>query len=158
MRYNDYIPFKYTMNFGEYMKITREIDYAFRIMNCLAENSGTPAIKGINAPAISFATGIPVKFTLKILNKLKSNALVRSFKGSSGGFALNRDPSEITLLDILEAIDGPVVINSCLEDNCDCSRIGFDKKNCFYYHVFGEINRSISDRLRSITLDRAIHK
>ncbi len=156
MRYNDNIPFKYTIDSGDQMKITRETDYAFRIMNCLAENSGVTVINGINAPAISCATSVPVKFTLKILNKLKSNALVRSFKGSSGGFALARDPSEITLLDIVAAIDGPVVINNCLEENCDCSRTGFDKRNCFYFHVFDDINRSITDKLRSISLDKAM--
>ena len=144
------------MNFGDNMKITREIDYAFRIMNCLAENFGSPVINGINAHAISYATCVPVKFTLKILNKLKSNSLVRSFKGSSGGFELKKNPSEITLLDIIEAVDGPIIINSCLEENRECSRTDFNKKNCFYYHVFDDISRSISDKLRKITLDRTI--
>lgn len=146
------------MKFGDIMKITREIDYALRIMNRLAENCHMPVLKGINASAISDATCVPVKFTFKILRKLKTDGLVRSFKGSGGGFALAKNPSEINLLDIMEAIDGPITINNCLDERCECSRIDFNKKNCFYYHVFDDINEMIAEKLRKVTLDSAMNK
>ncbi len=140
------------------MKITREIDYALRIMNCLAENFHMPVLNGINAPSISDATCVPAKFTLKILRKLKTDGLVKSFKGSGGGFALAKKPSEINLLEIMEAIDGPIIIINCLDVKVECSRIDFNKKNCFYYHVFDDINETIAEKLRKITLDSAVNK
>lgn len=140
------------------MKITREIDYALRIMNRLAENCPMPALNGINAAAISDATCVPVKFTFKILRKLKTDGLVQSFKGSGGGFALAKKPSEINLLDIMEAIDGPITINNCLDESCECSRTDFNKKNCFYYHIFDDINEMIAEKLRKVTLDSAMNK
>ena len=73
------------------MKITREIDYALRIMNRLAENCSMPVLNGINAPAISDATCVPVKFTLKILRKLKTDGLVQSFKESAEVFGYGKE-------------------------------------------------------------------
>lgn len=139
------------------MRITREIDYALRIMNRLAESERIPARNGINAAAISDAICVPVKFTLKILRKLQSGSLVRSFKGAGGGYALAKAPSEVSLLDIMEAIDGPITINNCLDEGCECSRPDFDKKACFYYHIFDEINEMIAEKLRKVTLDNAVN-
>ena len=61
------------------MKITREIDYALRIMHYLGESRCLPGQNRINAAAISDAICVSVRFTLKILHKLQSEGLVRSF-------------------------------------------------------------------------------
>ncbi len=139
------------------MKITREIDYALRIMDFLAKKNNPLTSKGINAPAISDKTNVQVKFALKILRKLKIAGLVDSFKGSCGGYSLAKKPSEIKLLDIIEAIDGPVLINNCLDESSECSRFDLNKKNCFYYHIFDDINEMIAEKLSKITLESAVN-
>jgi len=134
------------------MKITRETDYALRIMQTLSADKKAGG-GGINAPTISENNGIPPKFTLKILRKLQTSGLVRSFKGAGGGYALAKEPKDITLLDIVESVDGPVTIHHCLDGGCTCSKADFDKNACFYHHLFDEINDSIAGKLRGITLD-----
>ena len=134
------------------MKITRETDYALRIMDCLAQIHYEAKKNGINASSISDRTSVPRKFSLKILGKLKACELVRSFKGSSGGFALAKKPSEINLLDIIVAIEGPVAVNNCLDEDYRC----IYRQRCFYHDVFKDINDTITDKLRNITLDSAI--
>ncbi|MDD4774576.1 MAG: Rrf2 family transcriptional regulator [Eubacteriales bacterium] len=99
------------------MKITRETDYALRIMRCLAQHNHKSISNGINVSSISDMISAPRKFSLKILGKLRSGGFVKSFKGSGGGFALAKKPSEINLLDIIVAIDGPVAINETIIEN-----------------------------------------
>jgi Rrf2 family protein len=140
------------------MKITREIDYALRIMSQLAAIDRTKVINGINAASISANISVSFKFTLKILSKLKSGGLVRSFKGAGGGYELTKKPSEINLLDIIEAVDGPIAINNCLDENCNCSRTDYDKNSCFYHQIFDGINEIIAGKLRDITLDKAVNQ
>ena len=130
------------------------MDYALRIMHCLAENGASPT--GTNAGSVSDATSVPQRFTLKILHKLAQSGLVKSYKGAGGGYALSKTPAEIDLLTIIESIDGPVSINQCLDEGCECSRTNFDKNKCFYHRVLDDINETISAKLRSVTLEDAI--
>lgn len=135
------------------MQITREIDYSLRIMHILAESETKK-----NASYISDNIYVPLRFTLKILNKLNTAGLVKSYKGMDGGYALAKASSDITLLDIVEAVDGPIVINTCLNENCECTRADMSKGSCFYYHVFDDINACIAAKLKAITLDMAVEK
>ena len=133
------------------MRITREIDYALRIMNALAKRE-----KRCGAAFIADDISVSLRFTLKILNKLVGSGYVRSYRGTDGGYELAKAPAEITLLDIVEAIDGPVTINTCIGEHSECTCVGGDKSACFYYHVFDDINACIAEKLRAITLDMAI--
>ena len=135
------------------MRITREIDYALRIMNTLAGRE----IKS-SAAFISNEISVPLRFTLKILNKLVGVGFVRSYRGMDGGYELSKAPAEITLLDIVEAIDGPITINTCIGKDNECTCTDINKITCFYYHVFDDINACIAEKLRAITLDMAAKK
>ena len=132
------------------MRVTREIDYALRIMNCLAEKSD--ANVSVNASTISEKMVVPQRFTLKILHKLSQAGLVRSYKGTAGGYALALPADQISILSIVECIDGPIAINHCLEKDCPCTRMDMQKHNCFFHLLFREINDSISEKLGNITL------
>jgi Rrf2 family protein len=89
------------------MNISSRCEYACRAVVELArhENSEDP----VTALAIAEKRGIPEKYLVHILLQLKRGGLVRSIRGAQGGYLLGRSPDDITLLDIVEAIDGPVL-------------------------------------------------
>lgn len=130
------------------MKINNETDYAFRIMRLLAQRG-----QMTDAKTVSEITSLPQRFTLKILGKLVSGGLVLSKKGSNGGYMLKRDADKITLLDILEVIEGPVEISRCLGDDFICAHDGVNEKcNCFFNKVLNDINMTIATKLKSVTV------
>ena len=134
------------------MKINNETDYAFRIMRTLAKQNQIT-----DAKTISDITSLPQRFTLKILGKLVSGGLVTSKKGSNGGYELSRPACDITLLNILEVIEGPIVISKCLSEDFICQHDG-GKENCdcFFNRVFDEINITIANKLKSVTVADSI--
>jgi len=129
------------------MRITKETDYALRIVRCIASHDTL-----VDAKTISAEIAVPLRFTLKILQKLASGGVIASKKGSKGGYFIEKAPSEITMLQIFETIEGPIVIARCGQDERMCSSDG-NKCSCFYSRVFDEINVLISEKLKSITLE-----
>ena len=128
------------------MRITQEADYAVRI--CIVLDS-----KGekMGASAISEIACIPQKFALKILRKLGEVDIVRSYKGAYGGYELTKSGDELSILEIIEAIDGEMMISKCLECDYDCSRN--PQKSCCKVHIaFGAINKKLTDNLGAITV------
>lgn len=85
------------------MIFSRTVDYAIRAMTFLAAQQ---AGKLTGAREISQAEGIPMPFLWKVLQRLARERLVRSFKGSRGGYELARLADQITLQAILDAVDG----------------------------------------------------
>jgi Rrf2 family protein len=87
------------------MRISAKVDYAIRAMaEIAADASGRP----VKADDIATAQDIPLKFLLGILNDLRRAYLLRSQRGTEGGYLLSRDADDITLADIIRAIDGPL--------------------------------------------------
>lgn len=124
------------------MYITLEADYAVRIVSALSLDRGR-----LDAGTISERTCVTLRFALKILRKLVSAGLVRSYKGSQGGYQLCPDPSEVTLKMVIEAIEGTYYFSRCLSPDCECSR-GADGI-CCYQKAFGEITDSVRKQLES---------
>jgi Rrf2 family protein len=93
---------------------------------------------------ISQATSAPKSFTAKILQKLIKGGFVKSFRGVKGGFMLSRPPVEITLLDVIEAVQGPVAMNACALDKKMCSR----SDSCAIHPVWVEIRREVEEILK----------
>lgn len=111
------------------MTISRKIDYGLRAMIHLA---GLPV--GKIAPLHDLATTLrlPREFLAKILKILAERGLVRSSRGAHGGYQLGRPAREISFLEVIEAVEGPVQLNVCLDhlDRCDVSA------GCTMYHVW----------------------
>ncbi len=96
--------------------ITRESDYAVRCMLYLSANKEKlSSVKDISEPM-----EIPQSFLAKILQRLLKAGMVESIRGAGGGFKLTRDPAEISMLDVVKAIDGTVSFNKCVDDNNFC--------------------------------------
>ena len=128
------------------MRITQEADYAIRI--CIVLDSKR---EKMGATAISEIACIPQKFALKILRKLNEQGIVRSFKGAYGGYELAISGSELKILDIIETIDGPVMISKCLDCDYNCTR-NARKSNCKMHIAFATINKKILNDLASLTV------
>lgn len=86
------------------MRVSAKADYAVRAAIELAGSDGDP-VKG---EAISSAQKIPVRFLENILGELRHAGLVHSQRGSEGGYWLSRPPEEITLADVIRAVEGPL--------------------------------------------------
>lgn len=127
------------------MKITMETDYAFRIMRFLAISGKT------DAKAIAENVNAPQRFTVKILGKLASGGVVDSFKGANGGYSLSRPADKITLREVFEIIEGPLTISRCDKENMTCPHDA-EVCDCFFNHIFDEINVVIATRLGSVTV------
>ena len=93
------------------MRITQESDYALRVV--LYFSSLNPGTK-VSANIVAEDQNIPLRFLLKLLQKLKKADIVESFMGVNGGYALKREPKDISLKDVIEAIEGPIHLNRCL--------------------------------------------
>lgn len=99
------------------MEITRQADYAVRAVLYLAQSGlGTRA----STAQIARAQRIPPTFLAKIVSQLSAAGILKATRGARGGVMLGRPADEISLLEIVEAIDGPVKLNECVLDHKAC--------------------------------------
>lgn len=111
---------------------------------------------GDSASGISKVMGIERVHTQKILRKLQKSGLVKSTMGSAGGFSLTRPPEEITLLDIIVAMEKTILINRCLEKDQFCSLTRTHV--CPVRNVYENLQGKIEDYLNSWTLTRLLEE
>jgi len=99
------------------LRISRKIDYGLRAAIYLAS-----VAPGAVVPfrEIARQMDVPEDFLAKILKTLVDAGLVRSTRGPHGGYALARDPSQVSFLDVIEAVEGPVALNVCLDGDDAC--------------------------------------
>lgn len=99
------------------MQITRQADYAVRAVLYLARCG--PEMPVATAE-IAQAQKIPATFLTKIISQLSAAGILRTTRGAHGGVALARSANDISLLEIVETIDGPVLLNACVLDPASC--------------------------------------
>ena len=99
------------------MQITRQADYAVRAVLFLTNLDGDERVA---TSAIAEKQGIPPSFLAKIISQLSIAGLLHTSRGARGGVMLARDAKDITLLDVVEAIDGPIQINDCADVAAAC--------------------------------------
>jgi Rrf2 family protein len=124
------------------MQITRQADYALRAMLYLAQLE--PAQRSATSQ-IAEVQRIPPSFLAKIISQLSIAGLIRTSRGARGGVTLARAPHEISLLEVVEAIDGPIMLNECTEDTSNCP-FG---ENCAIRELWCNAQDELVNRLRS---------
>ncbi|MEW6601770.1 MAG: Rrf2 family transcriptional regulator [Nitrospirota bacterium] len=129
--------------------ITRKTDYAIRCVLHLAERYG----ETIMINDIAEGRKIPKSFLAKILQILARAGIVESLRGVKGGFRLARNPSEICLLDIVEAMEGTVAMNICAVDKRNCSF----SSTCVVHPVWMDLRKDLEDRLREWDFERLLN-
>lgn len=100
------------------MQITRQADYAVRAVYYLTKLG--PDSRAATSQ-IAEEQHIPPSFLAKIISQLSVAGLLHTSRGARGGVSLARDPEEISLLDVVEAIDGPILLNECVADDGACT-------------------------------------
>ena len=126
------------------MLVTRETDYAVRTVLYLAREPDRTA----SVTEVARAMHIPKSFLAKILQRLVRSHILNSTRGVNGGFQLARKPSDITLLSILEAIQGPAGINLCAVDSRKCKW----SASCSVHPVWVGIRKEVERRLKKQTI------
>lgn len=101
------------------MQLTRAADYAVRAMIHLAT---LPTGSRVNIGELARASDAPTHFMSKVLQQLVHGGLVGSRRGENGGFELALPPEQISMLQVVEAIEGRLALNSCLTSDTACQR------------------------------------
>jgi Rrf2 family protein len=124
------------------MQITRQADYAVRAVLYLANLSN-----GGRAPTSQIARDqhIPPSFLAKIVSQLSVAGVVQTSRGARGGVSLARPSADITLLEVIEAIDGPIMLNECVTDPSVCP-FGSD---CPVNAIWCEAQANLVSRLKT---------
>jgi Rrf2 family protein len=99
------------------MQITRQADYAVRAMVYLAQLGSD---RRAATSQIAKEKQIPPSFLAKIVSQLSVAGLLQTSRGARGGVSLAKAPEDISLLDVVEAIDGPILLNECVGDSNAC--------------------------------------
>jgi len=122
------------------MQITRQADYAVRAVLHLARSGDVRTATSM----IAEEQKIPPSFLAKIISQLSIAGLLHTSRGARGGVTLARQAGEITLLEVIEAIDGPIQLNECVGDTGNCS---FDD-DCPLRPVWCDAQEQLVSRLR----------
>lgn len=126
------------------MQITRQADYAVRAVLYLAKLGNTERAA---TSTIAEEQRIPPSFLAKIISQLSIAGLLHTSRGARGGVTLAHEPRDISLLEVIEAIDGPIQLNECIGDDGLCS---FDGE-CPLRPVWCEAQDELVKRLKGTT-------
>lgn len=127
------------------LELTRKGDYAIRGIIYLARK---PAGEMALISEIAEATSVPQTFLAKIFQNFARQGLVNSYRGTGGGFTLGRPASQITLREVVEAVEGPIVPNRCLIRKGTCER---DEK-CPVHPVWKKVQQEVVQILGNVTI------
>jgi len=125
------------------LTINQATDYAFRAVLYLAKH----AEEVVEAKVIAEREAIPMRFLLKIMPLLIKTGIVKSYRGIGGGYSLAKKPQDISFLNVLEAIEGPVRLNRCLINPSACNKQAVP--SCDIHHVLGSVQERLKQELQS---------
>ena len=97
------------------LKLTKKADYGLISLKHLAVKNGSASAK-----EIADAYGIPLPLLSKVLQKLARSGFLQSEHGTNGGYRLRRSAANITTLEVIKAIDGPIFLTSCFTEHNEC--------------------------------------
>lgn len=124
--------------------VRRNTDYAVRLMVNLARQYGHGPV---STRVAASEEDVSYPLACKLMQKLHGSKLIESCMGPKGGFSIGREPSQITLLEVVEAIQGPISLNRCLLSSDACDR----QLDCVVRQKLVGVQQSIVEGLSSIT-------
>jgi len=131
--------------------VRRNTDYAVRLIVHLAKHYGNGPI---STRAAAAEEHVPYQLACKLMQKLNNAKLVTSCMGPKGGFVLAAEPLKISLLDVVEAIQGPINMNRCLLSENTCPQ----RTTCTVRSKLASLQKNINSGLAGITLDELAPK
>jgi Rrf2 family protein len=133
------------------MELTRKGEYAIRGILYLASR---PQGKVALISEIAESAEVPKSFLAKIFQSFAKVGLVSSFRGTGGGFVLARPASQITLREVVEAVEGPIVPNRCLIEKGTC----LHDDTCSVHPVWRRVQNEVVAILDGITIEELVSK
>ena len=131
------------------MRLSSLADYAVVMMAAAARR--TCVSSRLSATVLADETGVPLPTAQKLVGRLAAAGLVESARGTGGGFRLARPASAISLADIVEAVEGPIAMTTCVdEDRHDCALDG----HCLVKPHWGVVNEAIRGALADVSLQQ----
>ena len=135
------------------LKINRQTDYAVRVVLSLAKRGQNARLSSSN---IQQEMLIPKSFMSRIVAQLSHKKLVNAFPGRDGGLSLPRPASQITLKDVVEAFEGPILLSECMqvkgEDDCPF------QSNCPVRSKWGRVQVAMMREMASITFEDLVQE
>lgn len=128
------------------MRLSHLADYAVVLMTAAARR---PAGERLSATELSADTGVPLPTAQKLMGQLAAAGLLASARGASGGFSLTRSASDINLADIVEAVEGPIVMTVCSDGSHDCVLDG----HCRVKPHMGVVGDAVRGALGAVSLE-----
>ncbi len=134
------------------LSVSRMTDYSVVVLSCFVKGQLKKILK---ASLISDKTGIPLPTVSKVLKVLAKGNVIKSHRGVDGGYSLERLPFEISMEEIVLAVDGPLKLTSCIRqvDNCcvshKCGTVG----GCPMRTNWDKVNTKVAKVFQSISLD-----
>lgn len=133
------------------MKLTTRTHYGIRAMLELAENYGHGPLQ---IKIIGKRQDISVKYLEQLMATLKSGGLIRSIRGSKGGYTLTKAPVDVRLREIFNCLEGPIVTIECVEDESFCARAA----DCAIRELWSRVQDAMMSVLQSMTLQDLVSK
>ena len=130
------------------LKLTKKADYGLIALRHLAT-----AKRSASAKDIADAYRIPLPLLSKILQKLARAGLLQSEQGTNGGYRLARDPGEITALEVIRTIDGPIILTHCFTEHAECDQSDL----CPVREPLRKVHEGILRLLSSISISDMSH-
>ena len=133
------------------MKLSTKIRYGTRAILELACRYGEGPVE---LREIARRQEISIKYLEQVIIPLRTAGMVKSVRGSKGGYSLAKPPSEIRLFDVVETLEGPFWLVDCIKDSNLCKRTRF----CVARDVWIEVSEALHKVLKSITLDQMVRR
>lgn len=128
------------------LRLSNLADYGVVVMTAAARRAA--AGRRSSAGELALETGIPMPTVAKLTSALARAGLLHSHRGVAGGFALAHPAEEISLADIVEAIDGPITLTNCADGRADCSLHGM----CVVMPHWEPVNNAVRNALSQVSL------
>ena len=133
------------------MKLSTRTRYGIRAILELAENYGNGPLQ---LRIIARDQRVSVKYLEQLMAMLKSAGIVRSVRGSKGGYILAKSPEQIKVSDCFECLEGSVITTECVEDESYCERTN----DCIARQLWTEVQNSVMGVLQSMTLQNLVDR
>lgn len=128
------------------LRLSNLADYGVVVMTAAA--SAAEDSRLVSTAQVAQATGIPAPTVAKLMGQLGRAGLLTSQRGVAGGFALSRPAAEISLADIVEAIDGPIALTHCGQEGAECDL----SHACAVRPHWAPVNRAVKAALAEVRL------
>lgn len=131
------------------MQLKVTTDYAIRAVLFLATKGEI-----VTSKEISINMGIPQNYVLKIMRQLSRAEFIKTHIGVHGGFSLNKNSKEITLLSIIQTMESTIKVNRCLEKDGYCSR--YATEHCPVHYFYCDLQNELEMKLSSISIQNLL--